>query len=98
MNLTGLVSKSVICECWTSARYRATSLVGQTTLRSILGQFDLDHLLTERDRINQRLQEVIDQQTSTWGVKVISVEVHRTTGSSNATDDTIERVVWGLAP
>ena len=43
---------------------RATSLVGQTTLRSILGQSDLDYLLTERDRINQRLQEVIDQQTS----------------------------------
>jgi len=42
---------------------RATSLTGQTTLRSILGQSDLDHLLTERDRINQRLQEVIDQQT-----------------------------------
>jgi regulator of protease activity HflC (stomatin/prohibitin superfamily) len=43
---------------------RATSLVGQTTLRSILGQSDLDHLLSERDKINQRLQEVIDQQTS----------------------------------
>src|SRR5438128_2738422 len=54
---------------------RATSLVGQTTLRSILGQSDLDHLLTERDRINQRLQEVIDQQTSAWGVKVTTVEV-----------------------
>src|SRR6202165_1556107 len=54
---------------------RATSLVGQTTLRSILGQSDLDHLLSERDKINQRLQEVIDQQTSTWGVKVTSVEV-----------------------
>jgi regulator of protease activity HflC (stomatin/prohibitin superfamily) len=54
---------------------RATSRVGQTTLRSIPGQSDLDHLLTERDRINQRLQEVIDQQTSAWGVKVTSVEV-----------------------
>ncbi len=54
---------------------RATSLIGQTTLRSILGQSDLDHLLSERDRINQRLQEVIDQQTSAWGVKVTSVEV-----------------------
>src|SRR6266571_328490 len=53
---------------------RATSLVGQTILRSILGQSDLDHLLSERDKINQRLQ-VIDQQTSTWGVKVTSVEV-----------------------
>ena len=53
----------------------ATSLVAQTTLRSILGQSDLDHVLTQRDAINQRLQEVIDSQTSTWGVKVTSVEV-----------------------
>ncbi len=55
--------------------FRATSLVAQTTLRSILGQSDLDHVLTQRDAINQRLQEVIDSQTSTWGVKVTSVEV-----------------------
>src|SRR5919199_4465850 len=54
---------------------RATSLVAQTTLRSILGQSDLDHLLSERDKINQALQLVIDTQTSAWGVKVTSVEV-----------------------
>jgi regulator of protease activity HflC (stomatin/prohibitin superfamily) len=54
---------------------RATSLIGQTTLRSILGQSDLDHLLSERDKINQELQQVIDTQTSAWGVKVTSVEV-----------------------
>ncbi len=54
---------------------RATSLIGQTTLRSILGQSDLDHLLSERDKINQELQVVIDQQTNAWGVKVTSVEV-----------------------
>ena len=54
---------------------RATSLVAQTTLRSILGQSDLDHLLSERDKINQSLQMVIDTQTSAWGVKVTSVEV-----------------------
>src|SRR5579859_1588742 len=54
---------------------RATSLVGQTTLRSILGQSDLDHLLSERDKINAELQLVIDTQTSAWGVKVTSVEV-----------------------
>ena len=53
----------------------ATSLVAQTTLRSILGQSDLDRVLSERDKINQSLQEVIDSQTSTWGVKVTSVEV-----------------------
>src|SRR6266513_2571607 len=54
---------------------RATSLIGQTTLRSILGQSDLDHLLSERDKINSELQQVIDTQTSAWGVKVTSVEV-----------------------
>ena len=54
---------------------RATSLIGQTTLRSILGQSDLDHLLSERDKINAELQQVIDAQTSAWGVKVTSVEV-----------------------
>src|SRR5690349_857192 len=54
---------------------RATSLVAQTTLRSILGQSDLDHLLSQRDEINQALQVVIDTQTSAWGVKVTGVEV-----------------------
>jgi regulator of protease activity HflC (stomatin/prohibitin superfamily) len=54
---------------------RATSLIAQTTLRSILGQSDLDHLLAERDRINQQLQRVIDEQTDAWGVKVTAVEV-----------------------
>src|SRR5713226_4426767 len=54
---------------------RATSLIGQTTLRSILGQSDLDHLLSERDKINAELQQVIDTQTSDWGVKVTAVEV-----------------------
>jgi regulator of protease activity HflC (stomatin/prohibitin superfamily) len=53
----------------------ATSEVSQTTLRSILGQADLDDLLAERERINRRLQEVIDQQTNPWGVKVSLVEV-----------------------
>ncbi len=54
---------------------RATSLIGQTTLRSILGQSDLDHILSERDKINAELQQVIDTQTNAWGVKVTSVEV-----------------------
>jgi regulator of protease activity HflC (stomatin/prohibitin superfamily) len=52
-----------------------TNQVSQTTLRSILGQAELDELLAERDRINRRLQEVIDQQTDPWGVKVSAVEV-----------------------
>src|ERR1051326_5385099 len=46
---------------------RATSLIAQTTLRSILGQSDLDHLLAERDKINAELQQVIDTQTNAWG-------------------------------
>src|SRR3954471_11141234 len=48
---------------------RATSLIAQTTLRSILGQSDLDHLLAERDKINQDLQRVIDSQTHPWGCR-----------------------------
>ena len=54
---------------------RATSLIAQTTLRSVLGQSDLDHLLSERDQINQRLQKIIDEQTDAWGIKVSAVEV-----------------------
>lgn len=53
----------------------ATIEVSQTTLRSILGQAELDDLLAERERINRRLQEVIDQQTDPWGVKVSLVEI-----------------------
>jgi regulator of protease activity HflC (stomatin/prohibitin superfamily) len=53
----------------------ATSELSQTTLRSILGQAELDDLLAERERINRRLREVIDQQTDPWGVKVSAVEV-----------------------
>src|SRR5215203_893165 len=54
---------------------RATSLIAQTTLRSVLGQSDLDQLLSERDRINLRLQQIIDEQTDIWGIKVSAVEV-----------------------
>jgi regulator of protease activity HflC (stomatin/prohibitin superfamily) len=53
----------------------ATSQLSQTTLRSVLGQHVLDELLSERDKINEILQEIIDQQTSPWGVKVSVVEV-----------------------
>jgi regulator of protease activity HflC (stomatin/prohibitin superfamily) len=53
----------------------ATSQLSQTTLRSILGQITLDELLTERERINRRLQEAIDQQSDPWGIKVALVEV-----------------------
>jgi regulator of protease activity HflC (stomatin/prohibitin superfamily) len=53
----------------------ATSQIAQTTLRSILGQQELDELLSERDKLNQALQQVIDRQTEPWGVKVTTVEV-----------------------
>lgn len=55
--------------------WKATSLIAQTTLRSVLGQSPLDDLLSQRDAINQKLQEIIDRQTEPWGVKVTSVEV-----------------------
>jgi len=54
---------------------RATSLIAQTTLRSVIGQADLDELLSHREQINQRLQVIIDRQTDPWGVKVTSVDV-----------------------
>jgi regulator of protease activity HflC (stomatin/prohibitin superfamily) len=54
---------------------RATSLIAQTTLRSVLGQSELDELLGERDKINAKLQKIVDEQTDPWGVKVSAVEV-----------------------
>ncbi|RLG59083.1 MAG: slipin family protein [Candidatus Hydrothermarchaeota archaeon] len=53
----------------------ATSLIAQTTLRSVLGQSELDELLAEREKINMNLQKIIDQQTDPWGIKVMTVEV-----------------------
>ncbi|WP_198419592.1 slipin family protein [Geomonas oryzae] len=53
----------------------ATSQLAQTTLRSVLGQVDLDELLANRDKINKELQEILDRQTEPWGVKVSTVEV-----------------------
>ena len=55
--------------------WKATSLISQTMLRSVLGQSPLDDLLSQRDVINTKLQEIIDRQTEPWGVKVTSVEV-----------------------
>ena len=55
--------------------WKATSLIAQTTLRSVLGQAELDELLAHREKINLTLQEIIDRQTDPWGVKVTSVEV-----------------------
>jgi regulator of protease activity HflC (stomatin/prohibitin superfamily) len=53
----------------------ATSEIAQTTLRSVLGKADLDMLLGERDRLNEALQQIIDEQTDPWGVKVTAVEI-----------------------
>jgi regulator of protease activity HflC (stomatin/prohibitin superfamily) len=53
----------------------ATSKLAQTTLRSVVGQVDLDALLSQRDAINQRLQSILDSQTGPWGVKVMNVEI-----------------------
>src|SRR5690625_6167420 len=53
----------------------ATSMLAQTTLRSTVGQVELDELLAERDKINKHIQESIDRQTEPWGIKVVSVEV-----------------------
>lgn len=54
---------------------RATSLIAQTTLRSVLGQSELDEVLAHRDMINARIQQIVDQQTEPWGVKVSTVEI-----------------------
>lgn len=55
--------------------FYATSMIAQTTLRSVLGQVELDDLLSNRDEINHRLQKIIDEQTEPWGIKVSVVEV-----------------------
>ena len=55
--------------------YYATSQIAQTTLRSVLGEVELDELLAEREKINMRLQKIIDEQTDPWGVKVSTVEI-----------------------
>jgi len=54
---------------------RATSLISQTTLRNVLGQSELDELLSQREQLNQKLQQIIDEQTDPWGVKVSIVEI-----------------------
>jgi regulator of protease activity HflC (stomatin/prohibitin superfamily) len=54
---------------------KATSLISQTTLRSVLGQHELDEILGQRDKLNAMLQKIVDEQTDPWGVKVSTVEV-----------------------
>ncbi len=55
----------------------ATSQISQTTLRSVCGQAELDELLSQREKLNLKLQEIIDKETDAWGVKVVSVELKR---------------------
>ena len=55
--------------------YEATSQLAQTTLRSVLGQHELDEMLSERDRLNVDIQNSLDQQTDAWGIKVSNVEI-----------------------
>lgn len=55
--------------------YEATSQLAQTTLRSVLGQHELDDMLAERDKLNSDIQKILDQQTDAWGIKVANVEI-----------------------
>jgi regulator of protease activity HflC (stomatin/prohibitin superfamily) len=55
--------------------YAATSQLAQTTLRSVLGQHELDEMLSERERLNADIQSILDQQTDAWGIKVSNVEI-----------------------
>ena len=71
---------------------RATSLISQTTLRSVLGQSELDQLLSERDTINETLQRIVDEQTDPWGIKVSAVEVKDVT-----LPDTMQRAMAAQA-
>ena len=54
---------------------RATSMIAQTTLRAVLGKADLDALLSQREQLNEHLQQIIDEQTEPWGIKVTTVEI-----------------------
>jgi len=55
--------------------YEATSQLAQTTLRSVLGQHELDEMLSERDKLNRDIQKILDEQTDNWGIKVSNVEI-----------------------
>jgi regulator of protease activity HflC (stomatin/prohibitin superfamily) len=57
--------------------YEATSQLAQTTLRSVLGQHDLDEMLAERDKLNDDIRTILDSQTDAWGIKVANVEIKR---------------------
>jgi len=66
----------------------ATSLLSQTTLRDVLGQIELDDLLSKRDELNKKLQEILDQHTDPWGIKVTGVTIRDV-----ALPDTMKRAI-----
>jgi regulator of protease activity HflC (stomatin/prohibitin superfamily) len=55
--------------------FNATNQLAQTTLRSVLGQHDLDEMLSQRDKLNADIQSILDEQTASWGIKVTNVEI-----------------------
>ena len=55
--------------------FEATSQLAQTTLRSVLGQHDLDEMLSQREKLNAHIQNILDEQTASWGIKVTNVEI-----------------------
>jgi regulator of protease activity HflC (stomatin/prohibitin superfamily) len=61
----------------------ATNMLAQTTLRSVLGQHELDEMLSKRDELNADVQKTLDEQTESWGIKVISVEIREVTLTEN---------------
>ena len=63
------------CSIQVENYYDATSQLAQTSLRAILGQHDLDQILSERDKLNHEMQKTLDDQTDPWGVKVTAVEI-----------------------
>jgi len=71
---------------------KASSLIAQTTLRSVIGQAELDDLLSQREKVNLQLQEIIDRQTDPWGIKITTVEV-----KDVVLPDTMKRAMAGQA-
>jgi regulator of protease activity HflC (stomatin/prohibitin superfamily) len=69
------VEKPELCIIAVEDFLTATAMIAQTTLRSVIGQFELDEILSHRDQINAKLQSIIDEQTEPWGVKVTTVEL-----------------------
>jgi len=74
----------------------ATSQIAQTTLRSVLGTVDLDELLGEREKLNQRLQAIVDRQTDPWGVKVALVEVKHVPLTSHTPNVHVRDGAWNM--